>query len=320
MAKVLVTGIAGFIGSNLAVRLLEEGHEVIGIDDLSYGVKEQIPDGVKFCKQDIRSKDIYPLFKGVKYVFHLAAKNCISDCQNDPLSTSDINVTGTVNIFEACVRAGVKKVIYAESSAVYEGSSKFPTPESVVEPRSFYARSKVAGHHFAKAYKEFYNLNSIGLRYFNVYGPRQDYRRTIPPLMSAFIINLLQGKQPVIYGNGEKRRDFIYVDDINDAHILLMSGEEGDNDVYNVGYGKNFSVNEIYNMIKKLIGVEVKPEHRDNLDGEAQITLADCTKLQSLGWRPKISLEEGIRRQIGYIKQHVLKGLKPTHTHSLGNN
>ena len=134
MEKVLITGVAGFIGSNLALRLLDEGYEVIGVDDLSYGVKEQIPPGVKFFKQDIRSKDIYPLFKGVKYVFHLAAKNCISDCQNDPLNTSDINVTGTVNIFEASVKAGVKKVIYAESSAVYEGSEQFPTPESSAEP------------------------------------------------------------------------------------------------------------------------------------------------------------------------------------------
>ena len=185
-------------------------------------------------------------------------------------------------------------------------SEQFPTPESSAEPISFYARSKLAGHSFAKAYKEFYNLNSIGLRYFNVYGPRQDYRRTIPPLMSAFIIKLLKGEQPVIYGTGEKRRDFIYIDDINDAHLLLIKEDGGDNEVYNVGSGKNYSVNEIYQIIKDLIGADMDPVYKDNLDGEAQITLADCAKLKGLGWQPKISLEEGIKRQISYIKQYVL--------------
>ena len=131
-SRVLITGVAGFIGSNLADRLLKEGHPVIGIDNLSYGVLEQVPEGVEFYKLDIRSKKIYPLFKKIDFVFHLAAKNCISDCQNDPVETSDINVTGTVNVFEAAKRAGVKKVIYAESSAIYEGINKFPTPENKI--------------------------------------------------------------------------------------------------------------------------------------------------------------------------------------------
>lgn len=306
MSKILITGVAGFIGSNLAVRLLEEGHKVVGIDNLSYGVKEQVPDGVAFFQQDIRSKDIYPLFKGADCVFHLAAKNCINDCQKDPVETSDINVTGTVNVLEASVRAGVKKVIYAESSAVYEGVNQFPTPENIVEPRSFYARSKVAGHYFAEAYKEFYNLDSIGVRYCSVYGPRQDYRRALPPLMSAFIIKLLKGERPIIYGNGEKRRDFTYIDDINDAHMLLMNEAKANNEVYNIGFGKNYSVNEIYKIIKNLLGVDVEPIYKDDLEGEAQVTLADCSKLQALGWKPKISIEEGIKLQINYIKENVV--------------
>ncbi|PIU55003.1 MAG: hypothetical protein COS89_08530, partial [Deltaproteobacteria bacterium CG07_land_8_20_14_0_80_38_7] len=135
----LITGVAGFIGSNLADRLINEGYRVIGIDNLAYGVIEQVPKEVEFYKLDIRSKDIYPIFNNVDFVFHLAAKNCISDCQNDPLETADINVTGTVNVFEAARLANVKKVIYAESSAVYEGSKTLPTPESEVNAKSFYA-------------------------------------------------------------------------------------------------------------------------------------------------------------------------------------
>src|SRR5262245_46644584 len=129
-ASIVVTGVAGFIGSHLAGRLIEEGYRVVGIDDLSQGLKSQVPSGVEFHKADIRSPKIFPLFKKARAVFHLAAKNCISDCQKDPVATADINVTGTANVFEASVQAGVGKVIYAESSAIYEGSAVFPTPET----------------------------------------------------------------------------------------------------------------------------------------------------------------------------------------------
>ena len=135
--KILITGVAGFIGSNLAERLLAEGYQVFGLDNLAYGPKEQIPGAVKFIKEDIRSKNIYPHFKGMDAVYHLAAKNCISDCQADPVETADINVTGTVNVFEAAKQAQVKKVIYAESSAIYEGSTAYPTPENDEKPESF---------------------------------------------------------------------------------------------------------------------------------------------------------------------------------------
>lgn len=306
MSKILITGIAGFIGSNLAVRLLAEGHEVVGIDDLSHGLREQVPEGVNFVEQDIRSKDIYPLFKDVNYVFHLAALSSIPDCQSDPVSACDVNTTGTVNVFEASARAGVTKIIFAETSAVYEGIQNWPTPEENVDPHSVYAVGKMAARLYAKPYKEFRNLDSVGVRYFNVYGPRQDYRRSIPPLMSAFILALLRGEKPVIYGDGEKKRDFVYVDDVNDAHLLLMKDDRANNNIYNIGSGTNNSINEIYKMTKGLIGVDVEPVHKDNLEAEAQITLADCSKLKSLGWEPKMSLEEGIKIQIEYIKKHVL--------------
>jgi nucleoside-diphosphate-sugar epimerase len=306
MEKIVITGVAGFIGSNLAARLLDEGYEIIGIDDLSCGIKEQVPEGVNFFEQDIRSKDIYPLFKGAKYVFHLAAKSSVYDCQKDAVSACDINTTGTVNVFEASARAGVKKIIFAETSAVYEGIQKWPTPEDMTDPHSVYAVSKMAARFFAKPYKEFHNLDSVGVRYFNVYGPRQDYRRSIPPLMSAFILALLRGEKPVIYGDGEKRRDFVYVDDVNDAHLLLMKDDRTNNGIYNIGSGANNSVNEIYKMIKDLLKSDVDPVYKDNLEGEAQINLADCGKLKSLGWQPKVSLEEGLKIQIDYLKKHVL--------------
>jgi len=300
--KILITGVAGFIGSNLADKLLQKGYKVVGLDNLSYGVKEQIPKGVKFYKIDIRSPKIYPLFRGVDFVFHLAAKNCLSDCQKEPVETSDINVTGTVNVFEAAYRAKVKKVIYAESSALYEGISRFPTPEKNVKPESFYSLSKAAETLFSQGYQRFYNLTTVALRYFNVYGPRQDYRRTIPPVMSAFIIKLLKGERPIIYGNGAKRRDFIHVDDINDFHLLCLKTNKVNNKVFNLGNGKNYSVLEIYEIIAKLLKTNIKPVFKPGLPGEAQISLADITQAKKLGWSPKISLEKGLEGMIGYIR------------------
>jgi nucleoside-diphosphate-sugar epimerase len=305
---VLITGVAGFIGSNLAERLLAQGHRIVGIDNLAYGVREQVPEGVEFHQVDIRHKKIYPLFRNINFVFHLAAKNCISDCQADPVDTADINVTGTVNVFEAARRAGVKKIIYAESSAMYEGSSVLPTPESEVKPESFYATSKLATMYFAEAYSRFYDSRFTALRYFCVYGPRQDYRRTIPPVMSAFIIKLLRGEAPVVYGTGEKRRDFVYVDDINDFHLQCMTDSRTDGQVYNLGSGRNHSVSDIYRLVSDILNVRVPAIYKADLPGEAQDTLADIGKAQAVGWRPKTDIKAGLTRMVEYIKRELAAG------------
>ncbi len=304
--KILITGIAGFIGSNLADRLVKEGYEVVGVDNLSYGVMEQVPKQVAFHKMDIRSKDIYPLFEGIDTVFHFAAKNSIIDCQHDPLETADINVTGTVNVFLASAKAKVRKVIYAESSAIYEGSKILPTPEEDEHPESFYAVSKMATKYFGQGFERFYGLKTTALRYFNVYGPRQDYRRTIPPVFSAFIIKLLKGERPVIFGDGSKRRDFIHVDDINDFHILAMHDDRTNGQVYNLGTGSNVSIMEIYQTIAGLLNTSLQPDLRPNQAGEAQENLADITKAKALGWAPKTSLKQGLQGSIDYIKEKVL--------------
>jgi UDP-glucose 4-epimerase len=330
--KILITGVAGFIGSNLPARLLAEGYEVLGIDNLAYGLRENVPEGVEFYHQDIRNRDIYPLFKGIDTVFHLAAKNCIADCQADPVETAEINVSGTVNVFEASRRTGVRKVIYAESSALYEGSIVFPTPESEVKPESFYAVSKFASMYFAEAYQRFYgsqisphssslsphpssltphDLSFTALRYFCVYGPVQDYRRTIPPVMSAFIIKLLKGERAIIYGTGEKRRDFVYVDDVNDFHLICIRDDRTDGRVFNIGSGVNYSVREILDKISKMLGVSPNPIYKDDLPGEAQVTLADITQAKTLGWEPKTPIEVGLKKAVEYIRQEMKDGRIP---------
>lgn len=308
MKSILITGVAGFIGSNLADRLLREGHRVIGIDNLSYGVREQIPLGVEFQKLDIRDRGIYPLFTDVDFVFHLAAKNSIIDCQNDPVETADINVHGTINVFEAARRAKVKKVIYAESSAMYEGSKSLPTPESDVAPESFYAISKWSTMLFSEAYARYYNMKWTALRYFCVYGPRQDYRRTIPPVFSAFIIKLLKGEQPVIYGTGEKRRDFVHVDDVNDFHIQCMTDDRTTGNVYNLGSGVNYSIREIYETIAGLLESKIIPVYKPDQPGEAFANLADIREAQKLGWSPKVNLRNGLKTSIEFIRNELKAG------------
>lgn len=316
MKNILITGVAGFIGSNLAVRLLSENQKrktrdqfnIIGIDNLSYGLRENVPEGVKFYKIDIREKSIHELFQDVDVVFHLAAKNCISDCQSDPVETSDINVTGTVNVLEAARKARVRKAVYAESSALYEGSLVFPTPESEVRPESFYATSKLASLHFAKAYERFYGLNVTALRYFCVYGPAQDYRRTIPPVMSAFIIRLLKGQPPVVHGTGQKRRDFIYVDDVNDFHLLCIDNPGTDHRTFNLGSGVNYSVLKILELVSDLIGKRINPIFRPDLPGEAEITLADIREAKKLGWEPKTDIRAGLRKAIEYVQSEMAAG------------
>jgi UDP-glucose 4-epimerase len=301
--RIVITGVAGFIGSNLGDRLLAEGYSIVGVDNLSYGVREQIPEGVVFHELDIRSPKLREVFEPGDVVFHLAAKNCISDCQQDPVDTVSINVTGTVNVFEAARQANAQKVIYAESSALYEGSTVLPTPEHDIHPESFYAVSKLAGMAFAEAYQRFFGLRMTALRYFCVYGPRQDYRRTIPPVMSAFFLMLLRGERPVIYGTGEKRRDFIHVDDVNDFHLQCIVDPRTDGRVFNLGSGVNHSVKEIYERVVAILGTNLLPIYKPDLPGEAQETLADISAARALGWRPKVSLDQGLRSFVDYYRR-----------------
>ncbi len=303
--KVLITGAAGFIGSNLAARLLEEGHPVIGIDNLTAGTRENVPPGVDLHVRDIREKNLSGLFEGVDTVFHLAAKNCLYDCLQDPVATSDINIGGTVNILEQARKAGVRKLVYADSSAVYEGVDQFPSRIDRIAPISPYAVSKCAGAFFCRTYQKLLNLNITVLRYFNAYGPVQDWRRTIPPVMSAFIIRLLQGQPPIIYGTGRKRRDFIYIDDVNDFHLLTMNDDRTNGQIYNVGSGTNASVLEILALIEEQLHSVLQPIYRDDLPGEAETTLADITRERALGWSPATDLRAGLDKSIQYLKEQI---------------
>jgi UDP-glucose 4-epimerase len=305
--RIVVTGAAGFVGSNLTKRLLDRGYAVRGIDNLSAGTAENLDNRVEFHAADIRGPEIYPLFEGADAVFHLAAKTCLPECVNNPLEAASMNVMGTLNVLEAARRQKVRKFIYADTSAEYEGINEFPTREEHIHPIGVYAASKHGGATFCESYRDLYGINVTILRYFNVYGPAQDWRRVIPPVMSSFIIRMLQGEQPVIYGTGEKRRDFVYVDDVNNFHLLVLEDQRTDGKVFNVGSGTNYSVREVYELVEELLKTGLRPIYKSDLPGEAQITLADLTSAMALGWKPPIAITEGLMLTIEYLRRSVLK-------------
>ncbi len=296
---IAVTGAAGFIGSNLCRMLLQEGYRVVGIDNLSAGTLGNLPKGVELLRVEIRDLEAFrPAFRGARAVFHLAAKNCLIDCLRNPAETASINVHGTANVLEACLANGVDRLIYADSSAEYEGIRNFPTPVDAVCPLGPYAVSKRAGWLFCDAYARLKNLRLTTLRYFNVYGPAQDFRRVVPPVISAFIMKLLAGERPVIYGSGEKRRDFIYVDDVNRFHLLCFRDERTVGKIYNVGSGVNHSIRDVFRAIEDVLRTGLSPLHEPDLPGEAEVTLADIRNERKLGWEPHVGFREGIERSV----------------------
>ena len=300
-SKVLVTGVAGFVGSNLAERLLKAGHEVVGLDDMAYGHPEQIPQGVDLRKGDVRSRDIYPYFAGVDVVFHLAAKNDLIACQEDPVETMDINVRGTSNIFEASRRAGVKKVVFASSSALEEGEARL---------KGFYAISKTTCEKIAEGYRVAWGLNYVLPRYFNIYGPRQDYRRKNPPVVSALMIKVLKNEQPILFeGYENNKRDFIYVDDINDFHLLCVASDSVNNKLFRLGTGVSTSMKEVWEAVKKVSGSSLEPKILPRQAHDMPtVTLADTTEASKVGWKAKTKFEDGLKAQFEYLKSEFDRG------------
>jgi nucleoside-diphosphate-sugar epimerase len=310
--RIVITGAAGFIGSNLGRHLLDRGYTVVAIDSLTSGTIENLDPRVEFQQLDVRHESLRSLLAGADAVFHLAAKTSLPDCMQHPQEAANVNVQGTVNVLEAARLAGVGKIIYADTSAEYEGINQFPTPEDILRPISIYAASKHGGATFCESYRELYGMDITMLRYFNVYGPAQDWRRVVPPVMSGFIIRMLNGEAPIIYGTGEKRRDFVYVDDVNEFHTRVLENPASKGRVFNVGTGINYSVNEIYEAVESMLQTGLKPIHKDELPGEAEVTLADITESKRLGWEPKFTLQRGLEHTIRYIREKVLasKGIE----------
>lgn len=290
--KLLVTGGAGFIGSNLTDELVRLGHRVTVIDNLSTGNKKHLNPKAKFVKRDIRDyKSIKPLFKGVDCVFHLAAQPRIQPSIIDPATSFDHNVRGTFNVFLAAKEAGAKKVVYSASSSAYGDQKTLPLHEKMIPgPKNPYALFKYMGEEMAGLFHSLYGLPIVCLRYFNVYGERQSNTGAYCTVIGIFLRQKKSGKPLTIVGNGRQQRDFTYVKDVARANIMAMRSNKAIGQLINIGSGRNYSVNQVAHMIdKNHVFIPPRP-------GEARVTLADISKAKKyLGWQPKMHLEKWLK-------------------------
>jgi nucleoside-diphosphate-sugar epimerase len=293
MAKVLVTGGAGFISSNLVDRLIKDGYKVIVLDNLSGGKRQNLNPKAKFYKVDICNLEkILPLFKGVDYVFHLAALPRVPFSIEKPIETNKVNVDGTLNVLFASYKNKVKRVIYASSSSVYGEQKTLPLKETMLpNPLSPYALQKLIGEMYCKIFANLYGLETVSLRFFNVYGPRMNPEGAYALAIGKFLKLKKEGKPLTIYGDGNQTRDFTHVFDVVEANILAMKSKKvGKGEVLNICYGKNHSINYVADLIG---GKRVYLPPRK---GEPRHTLGDNSLAKKLlGWKPKISLEKGIK-------------------------
>ena len=310
MEKVVVTGGAGFIGSHVVDRLLELGHKVIVIDDFSSGKKENLRHHEKNPNLEVHAKnicdnDINDLFNDASTVFHIAAIPRVQYSIKFPEETNKVNISGTLNVLEAAKKSGVKRFVYSASSSAYGNQESLPLLETMnPNPMSPYALQKCVGEYYCKLYSLIYGVEAISLRYFNVFGPRQDPSGGYACLIPRSINLVLQGKKPEIYGDGEQTRDFTYVKDVVEANILAAktSNKQAFGQVFNIGGGKNLSVNKV---VKTIIEDEhIEPEYKEPVI-EPKHTLADISKANTvLGWKPEYSFEDGLKKTVEWFKTH----------------
>jgi nucleoside-diphosphate-sugar epimerase len=309
MARYLVTGGAGFIGSNIAEELVARGEEVVVFDNLSTGNEENIAHirkDIKFLKGDIRNaSEVRKALDGVDYVLHQAALASVPRSIDDPLLVNEVNVGGTLTVLDESRHASVKCVVYAASSSAYGDSEVLPkTEEMLPVPLSPYGVSKLAGEYYCYVYSKVYGLPTVSIRYFNVFGPRQDPASQYAAVIPIFISHLLKGKSPTIFGDGEQSRDFTYVGNIVNANIIAAQSDRTAGQVINVACGGRFTLNELYAMLCEMIGVSIDPIYADPRQGDVKHSHADISMAEELlGYSVDTDFREGLKRTVEWYRQ-----------------
>jgi UDP-N-acetylglucosamine/UDP-N-acetyl-alpha-D-glucosaminouronate 4-epimerase len=305
MVKVCVTGAAGFIGGHVAEELLRQGHEVVGIDDFSSGKREtaallsQHP-GFRLIEASIADPQaVARAVPGSKWVFHLAAIPSVPVSMKEPERTTAVNVGGTLNVLQAAVRARVDRVVLACSCAAYGDGPEQPKHEALLpRPVSPYAAQKIACELYAQTYTRALGLPCVGLRFFNVYGPRQDPKSEYAAAIPRFVTRLLSGERPVVFGDGLQTRDFVHVSDVVRANLLAATAKDAPGEIVNVASGRSASLLELIALLKRAVGPEaahLEPDHHPARAGDLRASSADLTKARKvLGYEPRVSLAEGL--------------------------
>jgi UDP-glucose 4-epimerase len=310
MARYLVTGISGFIGSSIARALLAQGEQVCGIDNLSTGKRENIAeilDRIDFREADLL--DIEAMRKacaGVDCVFHQAAIPSVPKSVRDPLGSNQANVDGTVNILIAARDAKVKRVVYAASSSAYGDTPTLPKHEEMKpNPISPYAVAKLASEYYMVSFYRCYGLETVCLRYFNIFGPRQDPTSPYSGVLAKFITQMLAGEQPTIFGDGKQSRDFTYIDNAVHANLLAAKApaERVAGRVFNVATGTRADLNETFEVLKKLTGFSGTVKYGPDREGDVKHSLADISSAEKyLGYKPHVNFEDGLRRTVEWYR------------------
>jgi UDP-glucose 4-epimerase len=298
--RVLVTGGAGFIGSHVAERLCREGHEVRALDNFSTGARDNLAelDGdVELIEGDITSYErAATAVQGCEVVLHQAALPSVPRSIQDPLTSNAANVIGTLNVLLAARDAGVRRVVFASSSSVYGANRTLPKHEGLATaPIAPYAVAKLAGEGYCRAFHEVYRLETVALRYFNVFGPRQDPNSYYSAVIPLFITHALEGTSPTVFGDGEQSRDFTYVSNVVDANLLAMDAPDVVGKTYNVACGERVTLNRLLDDLRELTGTEIEATYAPPRRGDVRDSLADLGRArEELGYEPAVGFSEGL--------------------------
>lgn len=303
LKKAIITGGAGFIGSHLCQELMKRGYQVTVLDDFSTGKMENISglersDQMKVVRGSITDLNLLrKVFRDADYVFHLAAIASVPLSVQDPLHSHMVNVNGTLNVLTASRDNNVNKMVFASSSAVYGNSPMLPKHEDQPpKPCSPYAIEKLSGEYYCLAFQKLYGLNTVCLRYFNVYGPRQNRNTQYAAVIPNFLDNISRGKPLVIYGTGKQTRDFVFVKDA--AAACVLAAESNVTGIFNIGGGVETSINQLAALIEDIIGEDLRIEYRDIRQGEVLRSVADVTRARTFGYSPAYRVSEGLRETI----------------------